>query len=334
MTRTAVLRGIGAMVPPRAVDNDELSALLDTSDEWIRTRTGIRRRHWADPGMATSDLAMVAGERALKSAGGGSVGMVILATSTPNQPMPATAPQVAAGLGLGTVPAYDVTAACAGFVYGLSVAAGAIAARLADRVLVIGADLWSTRLNPDDRATAVIFGDGAGAAVLEAGRESDPGALLGFDLGSDGLHRELARVPGGGSLQLADPDTPFQQSDHYLTMRGKEIFTHAVGRMSESSGRLLKQVGWEARDVDWFAGHQANARILHAVADALDVDRSRVLIHLDRVGNTSAASIPLALTDAAVQGSLRPGQNVLMTAFGGGLSWGSAALNWPDVDVL
>jgi 3-oxoacyl-[acyl-carrier-protein] synthase III len=333
MTRAAVLRGIGAMVPPRAVDNHELSTVYDTNDAWIRTRTGIRQRHWADPGTATGDLATVAGARALKSAGGGPVDMVVLATSTPNQPMPATAPEVAARLGLDTVPAYDLTAACAGFIYALSSAAGAIAAGFAGRVLVIGADLWSTRLDPQDRTTGILFGDGAGAAVLEAGREYDPGALMGFDLGSDGRHKDLAKVPGGGSLQLAEPNAQSWEKGHYLTMRGKEIFTHAVARMSESSQRLLKQVGWEPGDIDWFAGHQANVRILHAVADVLDVDRSRVLIHLDRVGNTSAASIPLALTDAAAHGSLRAGQRVLMTSFGGGLSWGSAALSWPDIDV-
>ncbi|MEU9069056.1 beta-ketoacyl-ACP synthase 3 [Streptomyces sp. NPDC048109] len=332
MSRTAVLEGAGAMVPPRAVGNEELSRIYDTNDTWIRTRTGIRRRHWADPGTATGDLAAVAGQRALESARTSAVDLLVLATSTPNQPMPATAPEVAARLGLGEIAAYDISVACAGFVYALSSACGAIAAGIADRVLVIGADVWSTRLNPQDRATGIIFGDGAGAMVLRAGVPSEPGALAGFDLGSDGRLKDLAIVPGGGSRELSkecDPDPV----DAYLTMQGKEIFTHAVQRMSESSERVLKSVGWTADSVDWFAGHQANARILHTVADLLQVDRERVLIHLDQVGNTSAASVPLALTWAAHEGRLGAGHRVLMTSFGGGLSWGSAALTWPDIPV-
>ncbi|MET7801229.1 3-oxoacyl-[acyl-carrier-protein] synthase III C-terminal domain-containing protein, partial [Streptomyces decoyicus] len=200
----------------------------------------------------------------------------------------------------------------------------------ADRVLVIGADTWSTRLNPDDRITAVIFGDGAGAAVVRAGDPDEPGALVGFDLGSDGSGKELVGVPGGGSRQLSTGE-PARKTDDYLYMRGKEIFTHAVDRMSGSSSRLLERVGWSASSVDWFVGHQANVRILHTVADLLDVDRSQVVINLDRVGNTSAASIPLALSDVTGSGRFTPGQRILMTAFGAGLTWGSAALTWPSL---
>lgn len=332
MSRTAVLAGIGAMVPPRVVDNEELSQLLDTNDHWIRTRTGITRRHWADPGTATGDLAVIAGQQALESAGVEQVDMLILATSTPNQPMPATAPEVAARLNLGSVAAFDISVACAGFIYALSSAAGAIAAGIAERVLVIGADIWSTRLNPEDRTTAIIFGDGAGAAVIRAGEPTELGALAGFDLGCDGTLKDLAIVPGGGSRQRSNLDAACAEDD-YLTMRGKEVFIHAVHRMGESSAHLLKRIGWPPASVDWVAGHQANARILHTVADVLEVDRDRVLIHLDRVGNTSAASIPLALTDAAANGRLTPGHRVLMTSFGGGLSWGSAALTWPHIQV-
>lgn len=331
-SRAAVLVGLGATVPPRAVDNEELSQLLDTDDHWIRTRTGITRRYWAEPGTATGDLAVTAAQQALSSADHGRIDMLIVATSTPDHPMPATAPAVAARLGLGPIAAYDISVACAGFVYALASAAGAIAAGIAERVLVIGADVWSTRLNPQDRATAIIFGDGAGAAVLRAGNPSEPGALAGFDLGGDGALKDLAIVPGGGSRQRSAPEGTSEQDD-YLAMRGKEIFTHAVRRMGESSADLLKKIGWSAADVDLVAGHQANARILHTVADLLEVDRQRVLIHLDRVGNTSAASIPLALTDAAADGRLTAGHRVLMTSFGGGLSWGSAALIWPSIQV-
>jgi 3-oxoacyl-[acyl-carrier-protein] synthase-3 len=332
MSRAAVLEGLGAMVPSRVVDNDEVAELVGSNDAWIRTRTGIGRRHWAEPGTVTGDLAVVAGKRALRSAGAGTTDLVVLATSTPNQPMPATAPEVAARLGLGEAAAYDLSAACTGFVLALANAAGSIAAGLADRVLVIGADIWSTRLDHADRTTAIIFGDGAGAAVLRAGDSDEPGALAGFDLGSDGKHKDLAVLPAGGSRQRSRRE-PLREEDNYLSMRGKEIFTHAVERMSRSSAELLKRIGWDVASVDWFAGHQANVRILHAVADLLDVDRERMLIHLDRVGNTSAASIPLVLTDAASRGMLSTGDRVLLTAFGAGLSWGSAALRWPDITV-
>ncbi|MFI9269345.1 beta-ketoacyl-ACP synthase 3 [Kitasatospora sp. NPDC052896] len=332
MTRAAVLQGIGGMVPPRIVSNAELAELVGGDDAWIRTRTGIHQRHWADPGTVTGDLAVAAGERALESAGADTVDLVILATSTPDQPMPATAPEIATRLGVGAPWAYDLSAACAGFVYGLANAAGAIAAGTAERVLVIGADIWSTRLNHEDRASAVIFGDGAGAAVLRAGDPAEPGAFQGFDLGGDGRFRELGLLAAGGSRQRSHREPP-RDEDNLLLLRGKDIFTHAVKHMSASSARLLRRVGWEAASVDRFVGHQANVRILRTVAELLAVDRERVLVHLDRVGNTSAASIPLALTDAAARGTLGTGDRVLLTAFGAGLNWGSAAVSWPDIKV-
>ncbi|KUM69467.1 ketoacyl-ACP synthase III [Streptomyces sp. ISL-22] len=319
----AVLKGLGTYLPPRAVSNDELSERLDTSDEWIRTRTGIRQRFWADPGTATGDLAVEAGARALKSAGVDGVDAVVLATTTPDHPCPGTAPWVAARLGLGPVPAYDVAAVCAGFVYALASAAGLILTGVAERVLVIGAETYSGILDPADRNTAVIFGDGAGAVVLEAGRADEPGALLGFDLGSDGEQHDLIAIPGGGSRQRA--------ASPYFTMQGKKVFAQAVTRMGQSSTALLERLGWPKSSVDRLVGHQANVRILHAVADLLDIDRERAVVNLDRVGNTSAASIPLALADAAGSGELRPGERVVLTAFGGGLAWGSTALVWPDV---
>ncbi|MEV6577985.1 beta-ketoacyl-ACP synthase III [Streptomyces sp. NPDC051582] len=333
--RTAVLTGLGTYVPPRVVTNEELSRTMDTSDEWIRTRTGITRRHWADPGTATGDLAVAAGERALKSAGSGEADLVVLATTTPDHPCPATAPEVASRLGLRGVAAYDVAAVCSGFVYGLASAAGAIAAGIAERVLVIGAETYSTILNPDDRTTSVIFGDGAGAVVLRAGDPAEPGALLGYDLGSDGSLKDLIVVPGGGSRQRSaaaaagapEPDP----ADAYFTMQGKSVFRHAVTRMAASSRAMLDRAGWAADSVDWFVGHQANVRILHAVADQLGMARERTVVNLDRVGNTSAASIPLALADAVAGGQVAPGDRVLMSAFGGGVTWGSTALVWPDV---
>ncbi|MFD4376451.1 beta-ketoacyl-ACP synthase III [Streptomyces sp. NPDC058486] len=330
---TAVLTGLGTFVPPRIVTNEELSLTMDTSDEWIRTRTGITRRHWADPGTATGDLAVAAGERALKSAAVTEVDLLIVATTTPDHSCPATAPDVAARLGLGNIAAYDVAAVCSGFVYALAAASGALAAGIARQVLVIGAETYSHILDPGDRTTSVIFGDGAGAVVLRAGDPAEPGALQGFDLGSDGTLKDLIVVPGGGSRQraaaAADPAAP--PADPYFRMRGREVFRHAVTRMADSSRAVLDRTGWEPESVARFVGHQANSRILHAVADQLGMDRERVVVNLDRVGNTSAASIPLALADAVEDGLLAPGDRVLMSAFGGGVTWGSTALVWPDV---
>ncbi|GAA3193696.1 MULTISPECIES: beta-ketoacyl-ACP synthase III [Streptomyces] len=335
MSRAAVLAGLGTYVPPRVVTNDDLARTTDTSDEWIRSRTGITRRHWADPGTATGDLAVEAGGRALKSAGSGDVDLVVVATTTPDHPCPATAPDVAHRLGLNSVAAYDVAAVCSGFVYAMASAAGAIAAGIAERVLVIGAETYSTILNPEDRTTSVIFGDGAGAVVLRAGEPTEPGALLGHDLGSDGSLKDLIIVPAGGSRQPAAAVTGSgaRPAETYFHMEGKPVFRHAVTRMAASSRAMLDRAGWAPESVDWFVGHQANVRILHAVADQLGMARDRTVVNLDRVGNTSAASIPLALGDAVSGGLLTPGDRVLMSAFGGGVTWGSTALVWPEIAV-
>ncbi|MYY06580.1 MULTISPECIES: beta-ketoacyl-ACP synthase III [unclassified Streptomyces] len=333
MSRAAVLAGLGTYVPRRVVTNEDLARAMDTSDEWIRSRTGIAQRHWAQPDTATGDLAVEAGGRALKSAGTHDVDLVVVATTTPDHPCPATAPHVAHRLGLGPVAAYDVAAVCSGFVYAMASAAGAIAAGIADRVLVIGAETYSRILNPEDRATSVIFADGAGAVVLRAGEPSEPGALLAHDLGSDGSLKDLIIVPAGGSRQPAGAVTASgtRPAETYFHMEGKPVFRHAVTRMAASSQTLLDRVGWTPKSVDWFVGHQANVRILHAVADQLGLARDRTVVNLDRVGNTSAASIPLALGDAASRGLLTPGDRILMSAFGGGLTWGSTALVWPEI---
>ncbi|MGW0939750.1 beta-ketoacyl-ACP synthase III [Streptomyces sp. NPDC002666] len=330
MNATAALVGLGTALPSRRVTNEELSRTLDTDDQWIQSRTGIRQRFWSE-GAATSDLAVEAGRNALNSAGMDTVGMVIVATTTPDHPCPATAPDVASRLGLGTVPAFDIAAVCSGFVYGLACAAAHIAAGLSASVLVIGAETYSTILDPGDRTTSVIFGDGAGGAVLRAAAPGDPGCFLGFDLGSDGSLKDLITIPDGGSRQRTSGSGP---AGSYFTMQGKPVFRHAVDRMTESAGALLEKAGWSAGTVDWFVGHQANARILRAVADGLGVKSDRVIIDMDRVGNTSAASIPLALARAATEGNLVPGDRVLLSAFGGGVTWGSSALLWPDIPAL
>lgn len=331
MSRAAVLCGLGGALPERAVSNDELARELDTSDRWIRTRTGIGRRHVVAPGEATSDLAVAAGRDALASAGRGDVDLVVLATSTPDRPCPATAPDVAHRLGLGTVPAFDVSAVCTGFVYALATASSMISAGVAERALVIGADTFSTILDPADRTTRAIFGDGAGAVVLRAGEADEPGALLGFDLGSDGSGGDLITVRAGGSRQRSTPGTP-DAGDHFFTMDGRPVFTQAVLNMSRSSQHLLDRIGWSPGEVDKVVAHQANIRILAAVGEQLGLEDKQIVANLDRVGNTVAASIPLALRDAAADGDLQPGHRVLLTGFGGGLTWGSAALVWPALE--
>jgi len=333
VSRAAVLAGLGSALPDRVVTNEELTALTDSSDEWIRTRTGIRQRHFAVEGTATSDLAVAAGQCALKSSGQGGADAVLVATTTPDRPCPATAPLVASRLGLSGAAAFDVGAVCTGFIYALAVAAGLIAARSADRVLVIGADTFSSILNPRDRTTFAVFGDGAGAALLRAGEPDEPGALNTFDLGSDGEGRDLITVRAGGSQQrlaatVSDPD------DQYFTMAGREVFRHAVQRMERSVRAALETAGWQHTDVDRLVCHQANQRILDRLADLLGIDPRRVVSNIALVGNTAAASIPLALHQAHGDGSLRAGHRVLLTAFGGGLTWGSVTLTWPRLAAL
>ena len=331
MSRAAVLCGIGSALPPRLVTNDELAQRLDSSDEWIRTRTGIRQRYFATPGMTTSDLAVDAGEQALKSAGISTVDAVIVATTTPDRLCPATAPTVATRLGLGGTAAYDVSAVCTGFLYALAAAVGTIVAGIGERVLVIGAEVFSSILNPADRATSVIFGDGAGAVVLRAGDSEEPGAVGPFALGSDGDGRDLITVRAGGSAQRLSGQPPLPH-EQYFEMAGKEVFWRAVQYMSESTRTVLTRTGWRVEDVDWLICHQANLRILHRLADQLGVPRERAIGNIAEVGNTSAASIPIAMDHALAQGTLRSGDRVVLTAFGGGLTWGATTLTWPEID--
>lgn len=324
--RAAVLTGLGAALPDRVVDNHELASRLDTSDEWIRTRTGIRERRVAAPGESTVDLAVAAGRQALAGTGAGA-DAVVLATSTADQLCPASAPQVAARLGLGTAAAFDVNAVCSGFIYALATAQGLIAGGIAKRVLVIGADVFTSLLDPEDRTTVPIFGDGAGAVVLRGGDADEPGALGPFDLHSEGELADLLWVEAGGARHRFSDDP----RDHYLRMQGTAVFRHACARMAESSRAVLEQAGWMVGDVDRFVGHQANIRILQAAAKHLGLPADAVVANIDRVGNTSAASIPLALADAAADATIVPGHRVLLTAFGAGLTWGSTLLTWPDV---
>ncbi|MEU9645355.1 beta-ketoacyl-ACP synthase 3 [Streptomyces sp. NPDC048188] len=328
MTAACVLERLAGWMPPLRVTNDELPASWGVSDDWVRSRTGVVSRHRAGPGVSTSDLAAEAAERVL--GGDRRVDTLILATSTPDHPLPATAPALAARLGLGTAAAFDVSAVCSGFVYALATAAGLVTAGISERVLLVAADVYSTLLDPEDRSAGIVFGDGAGAFLMRRGEAGEPGALLGFDLGSDGAHADLIRVSAGGSRHRATGQSP-ADGDHFFRMRGSEVYKHAVIRMTGSVRSLLDQVGWHPHDVDRFVGHQANARILASVRERLGIPAQNSVGNLQEVGNTGAASIPLALAQAHSDGLLPPGRRVLLTGFGGGLTWGSTALIWPDL---
>lgn len=334
---TAVIAGLGGWLPPKTVTNHDLSAVLDTSDEWIRTRTGIRERRMVSDGMSTGDLAVEAGLRALKSAGETSVDVVVVATTSAERLCPAAGPEVAARLGLGDIAAFDIASACSGFLYGLATASGFIASGVAERVLLIGAEAFTTMVNPADRTTATIFGDGAGAVVLRRGTPGEPGAVGPFDLGSDGSLSDLLAIPAGGSRQrsasagLGHGAVPAE--DWYLRMQGRPLYREAVTRMTASSRAVLKRAGWPVGDVDHFVAHQANARIVRAVAEELGLADDRVAVNIDSVGNTLSASIPLLLADLAARDGLRRGDRLLFSAFGAGLSWGSAVATWPGIHL-
>ncbi|AZE58409.1 MULTISPECIES: beta-ketoacyl-ACP synthase III [Pseudomonas] len=326
MARAAVICGLGSYVPEAIVTNDMLAEVLDTSDEWIRTRTGVSQRHIAAAHQNTGDLAIEAAKCALLSAGLKRVQAVVLATATPDFSCPATAPRVAAALGMTGVMAFDISAVCTGFVYGLAVASALITGGLAQNVLLIGADTFTRTLDPSDRSTRALFGDGAGAVVLRAGDSCEAGALLGFDLGSDGTQAGLLMTP-----VITHEERKSQQATGFFSMDGRAVFNEAVTHMTESVQQLLKTVNWGIGDVDHLVPHQANTRILAAVADQLDVPFDRVVSNLRDVGNTVAASIPLALAHGHRAGILQEGDRVVLTGFGAGLTWGAVALHWPMI---
>ncbi|WP_328826355.1 ketoacyl-ACP synthase III [Streptomyces sp. NBC_00252] len=329
MNSVAVITGLGASLPPDRITNEHLVREgLETSDAWIRSRTGIESRHRVRPGIATGDLAVAAGRGALESAGAHDAGLLILATTTPDRRCPATAPEVAARLGMTGTPAFDLAAVCSGFVYGAAIASAVLMAGAYDSVLLVAAETYSTIVDPHDRGTAVIFGDGAGAAYLTRGHRGDPGALVHFDLGSDGTGSDLITIPAGGSSSPYTEASPRQ--DRYFRMRGREVYARAVRQMAASSRAVLARAGWSTDSVAAFVAHQANQRILDSVAHRLGIPLDRCHGNLRDVGNTAAASLPLALADTAARDAVRPGARTLLTAFGGGLTWGSIAMTWPQ----
>lgn len=323
MTIRAVVKGIGHYLPERIMENAEFEASLETSDEWIKARSGIERRHIAAEGQTTSDLATKAAEAALADAGleAGDIDAIILATSTADLTFPAAATIVQANLGMTRGFAFDVQAVCAGFVFALANANGMILSGQAKRVMVIGAETFSRLMDWTDRSTCVLFGDGAGALILEAetgtGSTDDRG-VLSSDLNSDGRHRELLYVDGGVSTQTTG----------YLRMQGREVFRHAVEKLAQTAHTALDKVGLSGEDVTWIVPHQANLRIITATAQRMQVPLERVVITVQDHGNTSAASIPLALSVGKARGQIKQGDLIVTEAIGGGLSWGAVVLRW------
>ncbi len=322
--RRSRIIGTGAYLPKRVVTNDELAAQVDTSDEWIVQRTGIRQRHFAAKDQKTSDLAISAADAALSSAGvrPDQIDLIVLATATPDQTFPATATRVQAGLDLGSSTAFDVQAVCSGFLYATAVADNFIRLGQADRALVIGAETFSRILDWEDRATCVLFGDGAGAVVLSAeegtGTTEDFGILT-THLHSDGRQHDLLYVDGGVSST---------RTIGHVRMAGREVFKHAVVRLAEVVDEALEATGLQSSQIDWLVPHQANKRIIDATAKKLGMDVDRVVMTVDRHANTSAASVPLALDTAVKDGRIKPGNLVVMEAMGGGFTWASALTRW------
>lgn len=324
MTIRAVVRGVGHYLPARVVPNAEFEASLDTSDEWIRTRSGIERRHFAAEGETTSDLGAAAARAALDDAGlqATDIDAIIVATSTPDLTFPSVATMIQSKIGLTKGFAFDVQAVCAGFVFALANANALILAGQARRVMVIGAETFSRILDFTDRSTCVLFGDGAGALILEAaggqGTAADRG-ILSADLNSDGSHRDLLYVDGGVSTS---------GTAGHLRMQGNQVFRHAIEKLAETAHTALDKAGLTAADVDWIVPHQANLRIIEGTARRMQVPMERVVVTVQDHGNTSAASIPLALSEGKARGQIGEGDIVVTEAIGGGLAWGAVVLRW------
>lgn len=322
--RRSVIVGCGSYLPDRVLTNAELAAMVDTSDEWIVSRSGIKQRHIAADGEKTSDLAIMAARDALAKAGmdGADIDLIVLATATPDETFPATAATVQAALGMTGGAAFDIQAVCSGFIYALAIADNFIKAGQAGNVLVIGAETFSRILDWEDRSTCVLFGDGAGAVVLKAGEGEgsvDDRGILATHLHSDGTKHDLLYVDGGPSST---------QTVGHLRMSGREVFRHAVINLSDVVHETLDGLNLSADDLDWIVPHQANKRIIDGTARRLGISKDKVVLTIDRHANTSAASVPLALTVAVADGRIKQGDLVLMEAMGGGFTWGSCLARW------
>lgn len=320
MIRRSVLIGTGSALPQRAVANAEMAAMVDTSDEWIVERTGIRNRYIAGEGETTSSLATAAARAAIAAAGieAKSIDLIVLATTTPDQTFPASATIVQDALGCNGGIAFDVAAVCSGFLYALGVADSMLRTGMAQRALVIGAETMTRLLDWDDRTTCVLFGDGAGAVVLEARDVAEDGpGILATRLHADGAHNELLHVDGGPSTT---------GTVGHLRMKGREVFRHAVVNLADVLGKVLEEVGLTSADIDWVVPHQANQRILDATARKLGLPPEKVVVTVDRHANTSAASVPLALDTAIRDGRIKAGDMIVLEAMGGGFTWGASLI--------
>ena len=323
MSKRAVVRGVGHYLPERVVPNSYFETILDTTDAWIKSRSGIEQRHFVAEGQTTSDMAVSAAQAALDMAGmqPDDLDAIIVATSTADLTFPSAATMVQAGLGMTRGFAFDVQAVCAGFVFALSNANALIVSGQAQRVLVIGAESFSRIMDWTDRGTCVLFGDGAGALILEAqdgtGTTSDRG-ILAVDMNSDGRHKDILYVDGGVSTHTTG----------HLRMQGKEVFRHAIEKLAATAHTALKKAGLSPDDVDWIVPHQANLRIIKGTAAKMGLPMDKVIVTVQNHGNTSAASIPLALSVGVAQGKIKPGDLLVTEAIGGGLAWGSVVLRW------
>jgi 3-oxoacyl-[acyl-carrier-protein] synthase-3 len=326
VTRHATITGVGSSLPPRIVPNSWFEDRIDTTDEWIRSRTGIEARHFVTDGVVTSDLAIDASRIALDEAGipAEQIDVVICASVTGDTPFPSTAVWVQQKLGL-SCPAFDVNAACAGYSYGLATATAFVEAGVADTILLIGAEVFSRILDFSDRQTCVLFGDGAGATVIQA---SERPGIEGTVLGADGTAAEILLMPAGGSREPATPETVAARRHRIQMPNGREVFKRAVTEMAASCREVLEKNGHTPDDVDLLIPHQANARIMVAVAERLGIPLERAVVDVAEVGNTSAASIPIALDRAYRAGRMKDGDLVLFTSFGAGLTWGATVMRW------
>jgi 3-oxoacyl-[acyl-carrier-protein] synthase-3 len=326
--RPISITGLGWHVPERVLTNGELAEMVDTSDEWIMTRTGIRERRIAAPDEAMTDLALPAARQALAHAGvdPADVDLIVVATVTSDSTFPTTSALLADMLGARAAAAYDLLAGCTGFVYALAQAYGMVAAGLSQRALVVGGDVLSRIVNYRDRSTCVLFGDGAGAVVLEF---VDRGGFLGFELGADGAGGVHLTLPAGGSRLPASAET-VASDQHFIHQNGREVFKFATRVLVSSAEQVLGACGLTVDDVDVYIPHQANLRIIDHAVRKLGIPPERVVTNVDRYGNTSSGSIPLALADAVADGRLRPGKVVLMTGMGAGLTWGSGVMEWTE----
>jgi 3-oxoacyl-[acyl-carrier-protein] synthase-3 len=323
----AAIAGLGVYLPARVVTNHDFEARLETSDQWIVERTGIRERRWAGPGETVATMARGAAEQAMGRAGvtAGQLDAIIVATATPDRILPSTACYLQALLGAEHAAAFDIGAACSGFIYGLTVAEGLIATGQATHVLVVGGEKLTSITDMNDRSTAILFGDGVGAVVVT--RTTGNRGLLSSFIKSDGRLAPLLHIPGGGS---ADPisEKVVRERSHYMKMAGREVFKHAVLTMAEACDEALRRAGIQGQDIDLLVPHQANIRIIDATARHAGIPEEKVVITVDRYGNTSAASIPMALAHAEQCGRLTAGKVVLLVAFGAGFTWGSAVIRW------